>query len=107
MRKITTEAVNCFLNGKDYDKSNTSVFRDPLGDKNLVLMTLHWNNIATYNLKTKELKIRDCGRQSNTTKERLNGILHHFWSWIYQKNWAWFFSNGKKWENRQRNTIEA
>lgn len=77
MRKITKEAVNCFLNGIDYNKSNTSVFRDYF-DPDVVLMTLHCNNIASYNLKTKKLKVRDCGRQSNTTKERLNGILDHF-----------------------------
>ena len=107
MRKITTEAVNCFLNGKDYRKSNTAVFKDPLGDQNLVLMTLHWNNIATYNLETKELKVRDCWWASNTTKERLNGILSRFWTGIYQKKFGRYFSNGSDWIYRERNTIEA
>ena len=39
------------------------------------------------------LSISNAGWQSNTTKERLNGLPN---VGIYQKNWQWYL-NGNEW----------
>lgn len=90
MRKITVEAVEALKNGRAFNKSNTSVYFL----HGLRGMELHGNHIASYNKEEKKLLIRDAWWQSNTTKERLNGILWKFWLWgIFQKNWKWYYEN--------------
>lgn len=88
MRKITKKASQCLKNWQDFNLSNTSVYFL----HGVWWMDLHWNHIASYSAENKKLLIRDAWRESNTTKERLNGILTTFWiqGWIYQKNWKWY-----------------
>ena len=62
MRKITENAVNAFY--------------------------LFGNCIAT--LSKDELYITTCGYKTNTTKERLNGILSNLNFFIFQKNFTWY-----------------
>lgn len=71
MRKITQEAVNAFYNGQNYSNSNTIV--NELG------YFLHGNKIAEHNSLfandgSKHINITLAGWNSNTTRERLNGL---------------------------------
>ena len=56
---------------------------------------LHGNHIATYNHVTKELALFDGGRQTVTTKSRLNALCNEFATGfgVFQKNWDWFVSD--------------
>lgn len=55
---------------------------------------LHDNLIAMYEPYKNRLWISDAGRQTNTTKERLNWILRQFKLWrIFQKDYKWYLSD--------------
>jgi hypothetical protein len=88
MRKITSEAVDKFLSRKPFRKSNMSV--DEVNG--VYRLKLHGNTIATID-QFNMLSISNAGWQSNTTKERLNGIPHVH---IKQKNYQWYL-NGVEW----------
>jgi hypothetical protein len=68
MRKITEQAANAFHNGRDFRSGNTQVNRRLGG----VELTLHGNIIAK-NIG-EGLHINLCGWNTNTTRERLNGL---------------------------------
>ena len=60
-------------------------------------LLLHGNIIATATKKfingkyESSITMDSAGWQTNTTKERLNGLLHHLNAGsIYQKNFQWF-----------------
>lgn len=90
MRAITTEAVNAFINGRSFKKANMKV---ELHEKN-VFLYLHDNMIA--NKEGNKLFITTCGWQTNTTKERLNGILDAYnLPRISQKAGVWYLGNEK------------
>lgn len=91
MRKITKDAIKAFNLNRNFSLSNTRVKVDEEGTK----LYLHGNLIAEK--KDGELFIRNAGWQSNTTKERLNGL--HGVS-ICQKDWTWFL-NGKEWDGKR------
>jgi hypothetical protein len=97
MRQITKESVNAFLNAKKFNKSNMSVEVLP----NVTVLKYHGNEIAyKYNDPDKTISITTCGWFSNTTKERLNGVIKLSGlniEPIYQKNWNWYL-NGKNWD---------
>lgn len=86
MRQITKEAVDAFLNGYYYKKSNMEV---TCGQ-----MYLHGNKIAWFD-KNKQLWISHCGYRTNTTKERLNGLPGVS---IRQRNYQWYL-NGEEWNS--------
>lgn len=65
MRQITYEACHAFENGYKYCKSNTLVTADGR-------MYLFGNKIAEW--VDGKLHISMCGWNSNTTRERLNGL---------------------------------
>lgn len=68
MRKITEQASNAFHNARDFRSGNTQVNRRIDG----VELTLHGHTIAK---NTSEgLHINLCGWNTNTTRERLNGL---------------------------------
>jgi hypothetical protein len=93
MRKITKESIEAFLNAKKFKKSNTEVRVLP----NVTLLILFDNEIAyKYNDPQKTLMITDAGWQTNTTKERLNGIPNVS---IYQSKGDWYL-NGQKWDGK-------
>jgi hypothetical protein len=97
MRKITKESVKAFFNAERYFKNNTRTEVLP----NVTILYLHNNPIAyRYNDPKKTLSIQNCGWFSNTTKERLNGILDYIGKpRIYQKNFSWFL-DGEKWNGK-------
>lgn len=99
MRSITKQMSLAFFKGENKSLNNTVVKKDG----NLVEMFLHWNWIAHYDIKAGSILLDDCGRQTNTTKERLNWVLNEFVLWkIYQKQGQWYYKNWKweviKWE---------
>lgn len=89
MRQITQNAVSAFLQGYNFNQSNTQVKVLP----NVTVLSLHGNEIAyLYNDPDKTLSIKNCGWFSNTTKERLNGIPNVN---IVKKKGVWYL-NGKE-----------
>ena len=96
MKQITRDAVEAFINNIAFSSSNTSVSVHETG----VAMLLHGNIIAIKTLKSGKIKINNCGWETPTTKERLNGILELCGSSnttkIYTKNGTWYWKkNGK------------
>ena len=91
MRKITREASKALRNGENYSNSNTIVKGCTLEPRS---MKLHDNTIAVWDGEAHTLTINDCGWQSTTTKERLNGVLYYFGlGHIFQKNYTWYYMN--------------
>lgn len=99
MRKITSEVVNALYGKGNFNKSNTVVeyLLQPHSETSDVY--LFDNLIARYNHRSEELQIFNQGWYSNTTKERLNGILGAFnGSYIKQHRFVWYvvLPNGKE-----------
>ena len=96
MRQITIESVRAFLNAKKFSKSNMRVEILP----NVTILKYQGNSIAyKYNDPKKTIAITNCGWESNTTKERLNGVItlsEVDIKPIYQKNFIWYL-NGEEW----------
>lgn len=98
MRKITEEAIEAFNYNEDFKKSNTQVMT---GGRQTELY-LFGNLIAIKNIRTGELSITNCGYQTVTTKERLNGLRGVS---IRQKQGVWYL-NGKEWNGSWVNMSE-
>lgn len=93
MRKITKEACQAFTCNDTLKKANTEVTTNNAHE---TVLKLHGNTIAK---KSKGLKISNCGYKTNTTKERLNGLLEYCNAgYIYQKNWVWYYVNSQGYE---------
>ena len=93
MRKITKESIKAFMNAEVFNKSNTKVRVLP----NVTVLSLFGNDIAwKYNDPNQTISISDAGWNSNTTKERLNGIPGVS---IQQKKGEWYL-NGNKWDGK-------
>ena len=73
-----------------FSSGNTTVVQN----RNDMEVFLHGNHIATLCKISMDLRLFDGGWQSNTTKSRLNALLDEFdyGSWIFKKNWQWFFA---------------
>ena len=94
-RKITTDAVHAFMNGENFSRDNTQV-RLEAEVCSLVHLYLHGNLIAK---RFKEgdktiLMVSNAGWQSNTTKERLNGLPGVS---VCQRKGVWYL-NGVEWD---------
>lgn len=89
MRKVTMKAAQAMRDGINTSSGNTRVHSD--GN----VMELHGNAIANYNREDGLLTLRDCGWESVTTKERLNGILDtlNTGKYIVQENWNWYIKD--------------
>ena len=94
MRKITEQAALAFLRRENFSLSNTQVIVE--GD--VVRMYLFGNLIAQKTPLATTIS-RGGYKQSNTTKERLNGLSGVS---IVQKKGYWYL-NGKLWDGK--NTI--
>jgi len=88
MRKITSEAVNAFIERKPFRKSNMAVTIE----EGITYLKLHNNKIAAL-LADGRMWISNAGWATNTTKERLNGLPGVR---VNQKNFQWFI-NGIPW----------
>ena len=87
-RKITNESVDKFLSREPFKKSNMVVDRN-FGQFRL---KLHGNTIAVLD-EFNMLSISNAGWESNTTKERLNGLPNVR---IHQRKFVWYL-NGVEW----------
>ena len=74
MRKIEEQMNQALRTFRNWSSGNTTVTSTP--DEMQVF--LHGNHIATVNKATMTINLFDGGWQSNTTKSRLNAILHEF-----------------------------
>ena len=88
MRLITEKSVEKFLNNENFKMNNTEIV--VLSDVTIFKL---FNNAIAYKYKDNTLKITNCGYQTNTTKDRLNGLPNVN---IKQKNGNWFL-NGIEW----------
>lgn len=87
MRKITKQSIEAFKNDTSFRGQNMKVeIRN--GE---TFMYYHNNMIAHKHEGGKKLFISTCGWESNTTKERLNGLLLMYGKdRISQKNFVWY-----------------
>jgi hypothetical protein len=69
MRKVTSKAIAAFQAGKNFKDGNTEVYVYADGTASLLL---HCNEIAYKGIEG--LRINLCGWNTNTTRERLNGL---------------------------------
>jgi len=97
MRKITKESVDAFVNGRNFKSGNTRV-----EVRNGETFFYLFNNMIAHRYDG-GLYVTTCGWKSNTTKERLNGILSAFnLGRIHQKDFVWYIGteefNNKKFE---------
>ena len=95
MRKITEESVRAFFNAEKFNKSNMQVEVLP----NVTILKYHGNSIAfRYNGIKKTILIQNCGWETDTTRERLNGVIiaAGFDYVIKQRNFIWYL-DGKEW----------
>lgn len=111
MRKITYDSVKAFLNETQFKRGNTEVkvtYIDNNFDSNtpyepitvITDLLLHGNIIATATKKFNNGKyettitMTSANWNTVTTKERLNGLLHHLEAGgIQQRNFEWYFNN--------------
>ena len=92
MRKIETQMNQALRTFSNWSSGNTTVTSTP----NEMKVHLHGNHIATLDKITMDLFIFDGGWQSNTTKSRLNAILHEFTFGdcsVIQRNFTWFLND--------------
>lgn len=71
MKKITSKSVNAFMNDRNYRNGNTIVNNNGRETR----MSVFGNTIAIKN--ENGIHINNCGYETVTTKERLNGILYY------------------------------
>ena len=91
MRKITEKAISAFNNSVDFKMGNTEVEVLP----NVTILKLHGSKIAyRYNDQERTLSITTCGWNTQTTRERLNGIKGVY---ICTKN-GQIYLNGEQWD---------
>ena len=94
MRQITQDSVQAFCNYRPFCRSNTSVLVDNFSDHKISMLYLHGNLIAEMS-DSGWLALNDCGWQTLTTKERLNGVLQKIFGndWcIFQKDYVWYLT---------------
>lgn len=73
---------------------------------NTTIMYLHGNQIAKKDANG--VTLYDCGWNTPTTKERLNGILRRMGlPLIYQKKGVWYIGDGLKWSDFNNKPIDA
>ena len=86
MRKITQDAVNKFMDNKPFKRDNTRVILR-CGQTELWLY-----NTLIARCTDGKYYVTNGGYETNTTKERLNGLLIALDApKIYQKNFNWFY----------------
>ena len=90
MRKITRESIDAFNSNETFSKANTTV---TVSDTTTVLL-LHGNSIAYKDIATGKVEITNCGWDTTTTKERLNGLDEVE---IRQRQGQWYL-NGDLWD---------
>lgn len=86
MKKITKKMTEAVFSGENFKESNTGVIRD----EDVMKVYLFGNLIAKYDIVEEILWVSNCGWITQTTKERLNGLLGEFCgSYIFQRDYKW------------------
>lgn len=90
MRKITKRSVECFKHGVKFKSDNTEVKISK--EHNSSNFFLFGYCIASFKTNQNQLVLDDCGYETVTTKERLNGILSEFNLpyYISQQKYKWY-----------------
>jgi len=95
MKKITEKAVNAWVNDRNFELDNTKVIIETDEDgyyrKELTL----FNNVIAFKSHPEgRIFISNCGWVTNTTRERLNGLLQKLdLGGVYIKNWVMYYKN--------------
>ena len=100
MRKITEKVVNAFLNNEGIHKDNTDV----KVEDEYIVMYLFDNAIARKHRLTGVIEVSNAGWTSNTTKERLNGIMcarGEYQKQIHQVNYKWYWKDAEPFPNNK------
>jgi hypothetical protein len=76
MRKITKQAIAAFTNGKNFKDGNTEVEAQDTGTTFLFYVNkkLNLRNAIAAHSPVDGLSINLCGWNTNTTRDRLNGL---------------------------------
>ena len=90
MRKITEESIDAFYAKRRFKKRNMQV----VVNDDEVLLLLHDNIIAK--LVNDDLFIDSCGWNSNTTRDRLNGLKN---VWVRTQN-GQMILNEQSWDGK-------
>ena len=90
MRKLEKQMNFALSNKGNWGGGNTSVFFHP--SENVSEVRLHGNLIAWYDHNKQSLGISSCGYETNTTKSRLNALLHETFTGnkVVQKDFTWY-----------------
>lgn len=101
MRKIEREMIQAIIEKRsNWSKDNTSVSFDSVSGLSQIF--LHGHNIAEYGHSDMSLSVNNCGYETNTTKSRLNVLIHFVCdptkNGIFQKGFKWFVTNKGKTE---------
>lgn len=101
MRVIERKMIAAIRSESDYWKNdNTSVrtihsgiHHTPSYDKKIEVR-LHGNLIAEIFPLNRSIRVSSCGWRNNTTKSRLNAILHEYAKCgIHQNDYTWYFGD--------------
>ena len=91
MKKVESQMNQAIRAKKNWSAANTMVRYSPIRDASEVY--LHGNLISI--IHGDQVQLMDGGRQSNTTKSRLNAILSEFSDdRVYAKNFTWYVGTG-------------
>lgn len=87
MRKVTLDIMQAWLCGDKLTKSNN--YTDG--------KTVYLHGNAIVKRENGYVYISAAGVQSNTTKERLNGLLEllNIGKYVYQSKWVWYLGDDK------------
>lgn len=91
MRKITSNASNAFWNSESFKESNTRV---DVGEYNAIPTLVLYRTVLAV-LDGRVLRLYNGGYTTNTTKERLNGILKRIGHRVFQKSFEWFIEDDR------------
>ena len=97
MRKITKEIMQAFIRRESKSIGNSSTDGENI--------YLHGHLIARR--VDGHIQINNCGYETNTTKERLNGLLDYMGisHGIYQRDFEWYWKDGESFPCNQWVTI--
>ena len=101
MRKIEQQMNEAVANNENWQSANTSVHYNE--ENGVSIVRLYGNKIAE--IGDDYLQIFDGGRQTTTTKSRLNALIDRFCNsvtdGVFQKDYQWFIRDNKvtrEWE---------
>ena len=90
MRKIETQMNAAIQSNQNWSSGNTAVYFD--AESGISVVRLHGNKIAE--IDEDSMTIFDGGRQTNTTKSRLNALCDEFCNFVsegvFQKAGVWY-----------------